>query len=44
MLLGTAVFGYRKGEIVRWDLASGTKFYQVDEVIYQPEAAGHWDL
>lgn len=41
---GTAVFGCRKGEIVRWDLTTGTKFYQVDEVIYQPEAAGHWDL
>ena len=43
-LYGTAVFGSRKGDVVRWDLDTGTKFYQVDEVIYQPEASGHWDL
>ncbi len=43
-LYGTAVFGSRKGDVVRWDIDTGTKFYQVDEVIYQPEAAGHWDL
>lgn len=43
-LYGKAVFGSRKGDVVRWDLDTGPKFYQVDEVIYQPEASGHWDL
>ncbi|HMV44143.1 MAG TPA: GreA/GreB family elongation factor, partial [Leptospiraceae bacterium] len=41
---GTAVFGSRKGDVVRWDLETGTKFFQIDEIIYQPEASGHWDL
>ncbi|MBK8397518.1 MAG: GreA/GreB family elongation factor [Leptospiraceae bacterium] len=43
-IYGPAVFGSRKGDVVRWDLENGTKFFQVDEVIYQPEASGHWDL
>lgn len=43
-LYGTAVFGSRRGDVVKWDGEKGTKFFQVDEILYQPEAFGDWDL
>lgn len=35
--IGTAVLGYRVGEVVRWRVPSGRRRLQVEEVLYQPE-------
>lgn len=42
--LGIALIGYRKGDIIEWPVPSGTRKLKVDEIIYQPEAAGDYNL
>ncbi len=42
--IGTAILGYRSGDTIEWNVPSGLRRLKVDEVIYQPEAAGHFDL
>lgn len=38
--IGTAILGYRVGDIVRWRVPSGRCRLQVEEVLYQPEREG----
>jgi regulator of nucleoside diphosphate kinase len=38
--IGTALLGYRKGDIVEWDVPSGKKKFRINDIIYQPEANG----
>ena len=38
--LGMAMLGYRKGDIFDWSVPGGQSRFQVDEVLFQPEAAG----
>ena len=42
--IGTAILGYQCGDTIEWTVPSGLRRLKVDEVIYQPEAAGHFDL
>lgn len=42
--LGTALLGYRKGDIIEWPVPSGIRKVKVDDIIYQPEAAGDYHL
>ena len=42
--LGTALLGYRKGDIIEWEMPSGVKKIEVLDILYQPEAAGKFDL
>ena len=42
--LGTAVLGYRVGDVFRWKVPDGMREYRVKEILYQPEAAGDYDL
>lgn len=42
--VGTALLGYRVGDIIEWEVPSGTKTFCIVETIYQPEAAGHFDI
>jgi len=35
--LGTAVLGYRAGDIIEWTVPGGTRRLEVQRVIYQPE-------
>ena len=42
--IGTALLGYRVGDIIDWEVPSGTKTFRIIETIYQPEAAGHFDV
>lgn len=42
--IGTAILGYRSGDTIEWTVPSGLRRLKVDKVIYQPEAAGHFDL
>lgn len=43
--VGAALLGLRIGEEISWPLPTGrTKKLVVKEILYQPEAAGDWDL
>ena len=42
--LGTAMLGYRVGEVFEWTVPIGTKRWRIDRIIYQPEAAGDFHL
>lgn len=42
--LGSALLGLRVGQEITWTMPSGRKRLKICEIIYQPEAAGDWDL
>ena len=42
--IGTAILGYKSGDTIEWSVPSGLRRLKVDRIIYQPEAAGHFDL
>lgn len=42
--LGSAVFGAKVGDVVTRRLPGGILSVKVEEILYQPEAAGHLDL
>lgn len=37
--VGTALIGYRAGDLVEWATPGGTKRLRIEEVLFQPEAA-----
>lgn len=42
--LGTALLGFRVGDVVEWQMPAGTRRLRIDAIPYQPEAAGHYHL
>ena len=42
--LGTALLGYRAGDVVTWEMPRGTRKLRIEELVYQPEAAGDFHL
>ena len=38
--VGTALLGYREGDVIEWEVPAGTRRLRVLEVMYQPERAG----
>lgn len=42
--IGTAMLGYRVGDIFEWDVPAGTRRLRVKSVLFQPEASGNFDL
>jgi regulator of nucleoside diphosphate kinase len=42
--VGTALLGHRAGEEFEWHVPAGPVRLRVEEVLYQPEAAGHYHL
>lgn len=42
--VGTAVLGYAKGDVVEWAVPSGMRRILIEDVLYQPEAAGDYHL
>jgi regulator of nucleoside diphosphate kinase len=42
--VGTAILGYKSGDTIEWTVPSGLRRLKVDKIIYQPEAAGLFDL
>ena len=38
--IGTAILGYRLGDVVEWPVPAGLRRLRVEEVLYQPEGAG----
>lgn len=42
--IGTAILGYAKGDVVEWLVPSGIRRIRIKKVLYQPEAAGDFNL
>ena len=42
--IGTAILGYKLGDIIEWPVPSGLRRIKVDEIVYQPEATGDYEL
>lgn len=42
--VGTAMLGYRVGDKIDWPVPSGMKTFRIEEILYQPEAAGDFHL
>jgi len=38
--IGTALLGYREGDLIEWEVPAGTKRLKVLKIIYQPERDG----
>ena len=39
--IGTAMIGYRAGDVIEWEVPAGKVRLRVEQVRYQPEAAGN---
>ena len=42
--IGTALLGYKVGDIIEWKVPAGIVKLKVKEMLYQPEAAGDYHL
>jgi regulator of nucleoside diphosphate kinase len=42
--IGTALLGYRAGDTVEWEVPGGVRRLKIEQVLYQPEAAGDYHL
>lgn len=42
--IGMALLGYRVGDLVKWPVPAGMRRLKVEEVLYQPEASGQFEL
>jgi regulator of nucleoside diphosphate kinase len=42
--IGTAMLGYRAGDIFEWEVPAGKRRLKVEKILYQPEASGDFDL
>jgi regulator of nucleoside diphosphate kinase len=42
--IGTALIGYRVGDTIEWEVPAGLRRLKVEEILYQPEAAGDYHL
>lgn len=42
--VATALLGFRKSDEIEWIVPSGVTKLRIDEIIYQPEAAGDYSL
>ncbi len=42
--IGTALIGYRVGDTLEWKVPAGVKRLKIEEIVYQPEAAGDFHL
>ena len=42
--VGTAILGYRVGDMVRWRVPAGIRQFRVEDVLFQPERVGAFHL
>ena len=42
--IGTALIGYKVEDIIEWKVPAGLRKLKVEEILYQPEAAGDYHL
>jgi len=40
--IGTALLGYRVGDIVSWQVPGGRRKFKIEELLYQPEREGNF--
>jgi regulator of nucleoside diphosphate kinase len=38
------MLGYRRGDVIEWEVPSGMRRLKVEEVLYQPESKGDFNL
>lgn len=42
--VGTAILGYSVGDTIEWKVPAGKRRIRIEELLYQPEAAGDYHL
>ncbi|MBN2115533.1 MAG: nucleoside diphosphate kinase regulator [Anaerolineales bacterium] len=42
--IGTAMLGYRVGDVFEWEVPAGKRKLRIEKILYQPEAAGDYEL
>ena len=42
--IGTAMLGYRRDDVIEWQVPAGVRRLRVDEILYQPESKGEYHL
>ena len=42
--IGTALLGYKEGDVIEWPVPAGIRKIRIKRVLYQPEASGHYHL
>jgi len=42
--VGTALLGYRTGDLIEWKVPDGLRVLKIESVLYQPESAGDLNL
>jgi regulator of nucleoside diphosphate kinase len=42
--IGTAMLGYREGDVFSWQVPDGMRRLKVQKILFQPEASGNFDL
>jgi regulator of nucleoside diphosphate kinase len=42
--VGTAILGFREGDVIEWEVPDGVVKLKVEKILYQPEAAGDFEL
>jgi len=42
--MGTAMLGYRVGDIIEWQVPAGKRRIKIEKILYQPEASGDFHL
>ena len=42
--IGMGLLGYKAGDVFEWIVPSGKRVLKVEEVLYQPEASGNYNL
>lgn len=42
--VGTAIIGYAVGDVIEWPVPGGTRRIRIEQILYQPEAAGDYHL
>ncbi|MCZ4695593.1 nucleoside diphosphate kinase regulator [Ancylomarina euxinus] len=42
--IATALIGYKVGDVIDWIVPAGLTQLKIDEIVYQPEAAGNFNL
>ncbi|MGI6685352.1 MAG: nucleoside diphosphate kinase regulator [Bacillota bacterium] len=42
--IGTAILGFRENDVIDWKIPAGIIKLKVEKILYQPEAAGQYDL
>ncbi len=42
--VGTAIIGYAVGAVIEWPVPGGIRRIRIEQILYQPEAAGDFHL